>query len=87
MWYLLQLTVCLAVVFSNIHWQWTPNGYVAGFLGVAAAWLVTIILNGDLFRQIRQDANRLSLLLFKRQQPRNDNPRGKCWSGRKKLVS
>jgi len=41
-----------AVRASNIHWHWTPNGYLAGILGWIAALLVTVGLNGlgDLIR-------------------------------------
>lgn len=35
----------MAVVASNIHWRWTPNGYLASLLGVAAALIVTIALS------------------------------------------
>jgi hypothetical protein len=44
MWKLLQLSVFLAVVFSNIHWQWTPNGYLASVLGIGAAFVLTLVL-------------------------------------------
>jgi hypothetical protein len=30
MWLLLQSLMMFAVVASNIHWHWTPNGYLAG---------------------------------------------------------
>src|ERR1700687_791905 len=44
MWYVFQLIIIIAVVFSNIHWHWTPNGYLASLLGIAAAWLCTRII-------------------------------------------
>jgi hypothetical protein len=56
-WHLLQAAILLAVVFSNIHWQWTPNGYLAGILGVVAAWLVTAALSGLL--SLKQKARRV----------------------------
>src|SRR5260370_23315486 len=31
-WYLFQL----AVLFSNVHWRWTPNGYLASLIAIAA---------------------------------------------------
>ena len=46
MWTLLQGLIMFAVVASNIHWYWTPNGYLAGILGWIAALLVTVGLNG-----------------------------------------
>jgi len=32
--YLLQGLIFCAVVGSNIHWQWTPNQYLASGIGV-----------------------------------------------------
>lgn len=34
-----------AVMASNIHWQWTPNPYLAGILGFVAALLCTVGLS------------------------------------------
>jgi uncharacterized membrane protein len=45
MWYLFQGLIVFAVVASNIHWQWTPNGYLAAGLGAGIAFLVTAIVN------------------------------------------
>jgi hypothetical protein len=45
MWLVFQSLVIFAVVASNIHWQWTPNGYVATALGVGVAYLATLGLN------------------------------------------
>jgi len=45
-WLLLQGLIMFAVMASNIHWHWTPNGYLAGILGWIAALLVTVGLNG-----------------------------------------
>lgn len=55
MWLLLQSLVIFAVMASNIHWHWTPNGYLAGILGWIAALLLTVGLNGlgDLLRRRR----------------------------------
>ena len=44
MWFLFQSTIIFAVVASNIHWHWTPNGYLAGLIGVGLAWLLTRLL-------------------------------------------
>jgi hypothetical protein len=35
--HLLQATIFYAVVGSNIHWRWTPNQYLAFFIG--RGWL------------------------------------------------
>lgn len=55
MMYLIQSLVIFAVMASNIHWHWTPNGYLAGILGWIAALLLTVGLNGlgDLLRRWR----------------------------------
>lgn len=53
MWKLLQISVVVAVVFSNIHWQWTPNGYVAALLGTVAAFLVTAALSGIIAKRAK----------------------------------
>jgi len=41
MWFVLQSLIIFAVIASNIHWHWTPNGYVAGLIGVCLAYVVT----------------------------------------------
>lgn len=38
----LQIVIAGAVLFSNVRWQWTPNGYLAAILAGLAAWLVTV---------------------------------------------
>src|SRR5258708_3957519 len=38
MYFVFQSSIIFAVVASNIHWQWTPNGYLAGAIGVALAY-------------------------------------------------
>ena len=50
---LLQSAIIFAVVASNIHWQWTPNGYLVGLAGVGAAFAVTAAVNWvvDWFRR------------------------------------
>jgi hypothetical protein len=42
--YLLQSLTIFAVVGSNIHWQWTPNTYLASGIGVLLAWAVTCVI-------------------------------------------
>jgi hypothetical protein len=48
MWFLLKASVIFAVCASNIHWHWTPNGYLASLIGVGlaygATWLLTALL-------------------------------------------
>ena len=39
---MVQFLIVSAVVMSNVHWHWTPNAYLAGILGVLAAFIVTI---------------------------------------------
>lgn len=38
----LQITIVMAVIGSNIQWHWTPNGLLAGLIGVGAAFLLTV---------------------------------------------
>ena len=49
MMHLLQASIVFAVCASNIHWHWTPNGYLASLIGVGlaygATWLVTALLS------------------------------------------
>lgn len=68
MWRFLQTVIFGLVVASNIRWQWTPNGYLASFVGVAVAFLFTVTVSGliDLWRWL---AVRLV-----RQQRRDDRP-------------
>ena len=56
-----------AVVASNIHWHWTPNGYLAGGIGALLAWIATRLIYGAL--TWRQD--RCGLV---RPRPTLDNP-------------
>jgi hypothetical protein len=44
----------LAVVASNIHWHWTPNGYLAGLIGVGLAYGLTTALS-ELWRRSRRN--------------------------------
>jgi hypothetical protein len=52
---LFQTLVFMAVMFSNIRWQWTPNGYVASLLGGLAAFFATVLLVwcGERWRAMR----------------------------------
>jgi hypothetical protein len=44
LWFLIQSSIIFAVIASNIHWQWTPNTYLAGLIGAALAYGVTVVL-------------------------------------------
>jgi hypothetical protein len=58
MWFILQGSIVFAVVASNIHWQWTPNAYLATILGAVAALLVTVAVNGLLALKAQQAARK-----------------------------
>jgi hypothetical protein len=45
MWKLLQLVVFVAVYFTGIYYEWTPNGYVLGVLTFLAALFATLLLS------------------------------------------
>lgn len=49
LWKLLQLTVFLAVSFTGIYYEWTPNGLVLGLVAATCAFAATVLLS-DLFR-------------------------------------
>ena len=43
MWFLFQASIIFAVVASNIHWHWTPNGYLASAIGIGLACLTLLL--------------------------------------------
>ena len=47
-------SIFASVVMSNAIWQWTPNGLLAGLIGVGVAFVVTlaIVKLGDLARRL-----------------------------------
>jgi hypothetical protein len=47
-WYLLQSLMIFAVMASNIHWHWTPNGYLAAAIGIGLAYELTLLLSACL---------------------------------------
>jgi hypothetical protein len=53
---IMQFCIVVAVVGSNGQYHWTPNGYVAGLLGVLAAFLATLLAVGigDLFLVLKK---------------------------------
>ena len=61
MWFLLQSLIIFAVMSSNIYWQWTPNGYLAGLIGAGAAFFATMGANQLLLwarKQSRQQSTK-----------------------------
>lgn len=44
MWKLFQLTVALAVLFSDAAYNWSNNGYVTGLLAAFAAYAATCLV-------------------------------------------
>jgi hypothetical protein len=44
MFYLLQGSIMSAAMSSNLHWHYTPNGYIPALLGAALAYGVTRLL-------------------------------------------
>jgi len=46
LWKLFQLTIMAAVMCGNIYYEWTPNGYLVGLLGLGAAFIATWLLSG-----------------------------------------
>lgn len=49
LWKLLQLIVFIAVMFTGIYYEWTPNGFVLSLVAATCSFAVTVLL-GDLFR-------------------------------------
>lgn len=45
---IMQFCIVVAVVGSNGQYHWTPNGFVAGLVGVFAALLATVIIRDSL---------------------------------------
>jgi hypothetical protein len=41
MWFIFQATIVLAVVQSNVSWQWADHGIQVGIMGVGLAWIAT----------------------------------------------
>jgi hypothetical protein len=55
MWFLFQGSIIFAVVASNIRWKWTPNPYLAGFIGVGLAYGLTRLLGAPRYpREIKE---------------------------------
>ena len=58
MWFVLQGSIIFAVISSNIYFQWTPNGYLAGLIGVGAAFFATMGITQLLLWARKQTGNR-----------------------------
>lgn len=41
MWRIFQGLIALGILFANVHWQWTPNPYLASLFAIAIALGVT----------------------------------------------
>jgi hypothetical protein len=56
-WKFFQTAIVLAVIFSNIHYDWAhgTSGLAVVVVGIAAAWVATavIIAGGDLSRRFQ----------------------------------
>lgn len=65
MWKLFQLVVFLAVSFTGIYYEWTPNGLVLGIVAATCAFGATVLL-GDFFRLVRWSAKKLRFVLSKK---------------------
>jgi hypothetical protein len=63
MYYLLQISIVFALMASNIHWQCTPNGYLAGLVGTGLAYVSTVAVNQSLLwsRKMLRSAQRDAL--------------------------
>ncbi len=44
----MQFCIMVLVIGSNGAYHWTPNGYVAGLMGLFAAFLATVIISDSL---------------------------------------
>jgi hypothetical protein len=55
MWWLIQSSIIMAVLVSNIQYHWTPNGYLASLLAGIAAYLATAacLSIGELITRLR----------------------------------
>jgi len=75
-WKLLQISVFLAVSFTGIYYEWTPNGLVLGIVAATCAFAATVLL-GDLFRLVRWTRNKLRSVLGKQRLDHGDPSRRK----------
>lgn len=89
MLHVIQLAVIGAVVLANIHWQVTPNGYLAAAAGVGAAYVVTLGISyvrelikrrreDTILREYREDTNREVQELIRRHRDAVGRERRPC---------
>lgn len=52
---LFQMLIFTATMFSNIRWQWTPNGYLASLVAIGVTFAATCALLwvGNRLRQLK----------------------------------
>jgi hypothetical protein len=43
MWKTVQLAIILPIVWSNMVWQWTTNGYLPVLIGIVVAYVLSEI--------------------------------------------
>lgn len=69
---LFQTLVFTLVLFGNIYWEWTPNGYVASLLGGLAAFFATTLTVwcGDRLRDLGLRINHHPSARIRRRQQR-----------------
>lgn len=68
LWKFLQIAIFLAVTFTGIYYEWTPNGYVLSLLAVGAAFFTTLLLSWAF------DTSRVLLV---KQREKHSLPRGR----------
>jgi hypothetical protein len=62
MWFILQSTIIFAVCASNIHWHWTPNGYIPALLGIGLAYLATLLVQRIMLKYLEVTPNPRGLM-------------------------
>jgi hypothetical protein len=58
MWFLFQGLIFCAFVGSNIHWQWTPNQYLASGIAACLAWIATQAIVGGEIAEAARDGQK-----------------------------
>lgn len=69
LWKILQVSVFMGILATNIEYQWTPNGLVAGIVALLGALLATAIVSK--LRDLLAWRNKLLLLNQSRQERRS----------------
>lgn len=67
-----QMLVFTAVLFSNVHWQWTPNGYLASLIGGGVTYVATlaVVWISDGLRRLRLQRAKMRPAVGRRGQQR-----------------